>query len=123
MSTRSRIGILNDDGSVDSIYCHHDGYLSHTGDLLIHCYDTEQKVRELLKLCDISGLEGTIKQTQDLAYNSNGEDTEVLRSANVSEFLEDGEEYNYLFKDGKWHVYSYDITDEEVTPELIESDS
>ena len=122
MSTRSRIGILNADGSVDSIYCHHDGYLSHVGDLLINCYDTEEKVRELLKLCDISSLEGTIKQTQKFAYNSNGEDTEVLHSKNESEFLKVGEEYNYLFKNGKWHVYGYDFNDEEVTPELIEKD-
>ena len=123
MSTRSRIGILNADGSVDSIYCHHDGYLSHVGDLLINCYDTENKIRELLSLCDISSLEGTVKQTRDFAYNSKGEDTEVLHSENESKFLESGEEYNYIFKNGKWHVYGYDFEDAEVTPELIEKDS
>lgn len=50
MSTRSRIGILNADGSIDSIYCHCDGYLSYNGDILMHHYDTEDKVRALLKL-------------------------------------------------------------------------
>ena len=51
MSTRSRIGILNDDGSVTSIYCHSDGYAEGP-----HCvgYKLEmfwgESVRQLLAL-------------------------------------------------------------------------
>ena len=35
MGTRSRIGIRNADDSVDSIYCHWDGYPDHNGRLLV----------------------------------------------------------------------------------------
>jgi len=34
MATRSRIAIENQDGTVTSIYCHFDGYLSGVGKLL-----------------------------------------------------------------------------------------
>lgn len=54
MSTRSRIGILESDGSVTSIYCHWDGYVSHHGPILRDHYATEAKVRALLALGDIS---------------------------------------------------------------------
>lgn len=119
MSTRSRIGILNEDGSVDSIYCHHDGYLSYNGNLLLHYYNTEDKIRELLRLCDISGLEKTIEKTKAEAYNENGENTKVRHSANEAEFYKIGEEYNYLFKNGKWTVDDYENGIVEVTDKLI----
>lgn len=47
----------------------------------------------------------------------------MIHSENEGKFLQIGEEYNYIFKNGKWYVYSYDIEDEEVTPELIEQDN
>lgn len=56
MSTRSNIGIINEDGSVDVIYCHWDGYPCHNGALLLHHYKEEDKVRRLMRLGDISYL-------------------------------------------------------------------
>ena len=38
MSTRSHIGIWNEDGSLDVIYCHWDGYPSYNGAVLFHHY-------------------------------------------------------------------------------------
>ena len=38
MSTRSHIGIWNEDGSLDVIYCHRDGYPAHNGAVLLHHY-------------------------------------------------------------------------------------
>ena len=56
MSTRSNIGILNEDGTVNYIYCHFDGYLEHNGDILNEHYTTESKVRMLIGLGDLSML-------------------------------------------------------------------
>jgi len=56
MSTRSRIGILNPDGSTRTIYCHSDGYPEHQLPILTQHYSTVEKVAELLKLGDISVL-------------------------------------------------------------------
>jgi len=56
MSTRSRIGIKNDDGTITSIYCHSDGYLGGVGALLADCYSTDEKVRALLAVGDLSEL-------------------------------------------------------------------
>lgn len=54
MGTRSRIGILEPDGTVTSIYCHWDGYVAHHGPILQGHYTTEEKVRALMTLGDIS---------------------------------------------------------------------
>lgn len=56
MSTHSRIGIKNEDGSVESIYCHFDGGLDYNGMVLSRSYVDEAKVRELIALGDISSL-------------------------------------------------------------------
>ena len=56
MSTRSNIGIINADGSVTAIYVHNDGYPSGVGKTLREHYNTEEKVRELLSLGDLSVL-------------------------------------------------------------------
>jgi len=56
MPTRSRIAILNSDGSVDSIYCHYDGYLSHNGVILAKYYNNEEKIRKLISLGSLSFL-------------------------------------------------------------------
>jgi len=56
MSTRCRIGIKNNDGTIDSIYCHHDGYIEHVGSILVNHYKDEKKIRKLLELGDMSSL-------------------------------------------------------------------
>ena len=57
MATRSRIGILNPDSSITSIYCHYDGYLKGVGQTLVRHYKDEDKIRALISLGDISYLE------------------------------------------------------------------
>lgn len=52
MSTRSHIGIRNEDGSLDVIYCHWDGYPSYNGAVLFHHYQEQEKIRELIALED-----------------------------------------------------------------------
>lgn len=54
MSTNSRIGILHEDGTTETIYCHWDGYPDHQMPILAKHYDTAEKVKALLSLGDIS---------------------------------------------------------------------
>jgi len=56
MSTRSVIGIINDDNSVNSVYCHYDGYPTYTGYFLKKFFDTTEKVNNLISSGDISQL-------------------------------------------------------------------
>ncbi len=120
MATRSNIGILNSDGTVDYIYCHFDGYLSNNGSILNEFYNTEEKVRELIALGDISSLGEEIGKKQDfngprnknwcLAYGRDrGEsDTEARKCSYVDYTKEHFEEYVYLFTPGKgWSVRAY----------------
>ena len=41
MSTNSRIGILHEDGTTETIYCHWDGYPEHQMPILTEHYNTE----------------------------------------------------------------------------------
>lgn len=61
MSTRSNIGILNENNTITWIYCHFDGYPSHVGKILYENYNNEKKIRELLNLGDISSLGKTLE--------------------------------------------------------------
>lgn len=65
MSTRSHIGIQNEDGSLDVIYCHWDGYPSYNGALLLHHYQDPEKIRELINLGDISLLAAAVWPTSE----------------------------------------------------------
>ena len=79
MSTRARIGILNKDGTVESIYCHHDGYLTGgVGEMLYMHYNTEEKVRELLKQGDLDALAADPKDCD--TFQKRGESEDLNRS-------------------------------------------
>jgi hypothetical protein len=105
MATRSRIAIEKQDGTVDSIYCHWDGYLSHNGKILFNHYDNE-KLEKLIGLGDISTLRESTGDT--VAYcRDQGEDLNFITFPNVEELFdygfESGIEYVYcLTKDGIW---------------------
>ena len=56
MATRSRIAIEKENGTVESIYCHWDGYPENNGRILIENYKDHEKVQALIDLGDISSL-------------------------------------------------------------------
>lgn len=115
MSTRSLIGILNADNSIDVIYCHRAGYPSHHGPLLTQIYNTYGKVRSLLALGGLSRLAEKLEPTTDshsfntpehgvvVAYHRDrGEDwghNKPAHFANIDTLINDGgwEDYVYLF--------------------------
>ncbi len=72
MSTRCRIGIQNKDGTITSIYCHHDGYPKGVGEVLVNHYKTEEKIRKLLELGDMSSI-GTEPVDNPNAWKTPGE--------------------------------------------------
>ena len=56
MATRSIIGILHENNTIESIYCHYDGMPSNTGYFLLTYYNNKQKVLDLIKKGDLSSL-------------------------------------------------------------------
>ena len=56
MGTRSTIALEFADGTVQAVYCHWDGYLSHNGRILQDHYLDPFKVRQLIDLGDLSTL-------------------------------------------------------------------
>ena len=111
MSTRSRIAIENQNGSVTSIYCHFDGYISGVGKLLKEYYTTQDKVEALIELGDISGLEMTPAST--VAYHRDRcEDLHKTSYLCVEDLFnlgfQSGEEFVYCFtKNNIWLVNEY----------------
>jgi hypothetical protein len=117
MATRSNIGILNSDGTVNYIYCHFDGYIEHNGKILNEHYITEGKVRMLMDLGDLSMLGEDIGEQQDfndprnknwcLAYGRDrGESNTKARTCSYVDYTKEYfEEYVYLFTPGQgWEV-------------------
>lgn len=108
MATRSTIAILNsDDGSVDVIYCHWDGYVEGgVGQMLFEHYNTPEKVKELIALDNINSLKETTEKT--IAYNRNrGEELIIRKYPCVTSYRyndNDKQEYNYLYIEstGQW---------------------
>ena len=60
MGTRSTIAIEFADGTVQQVYCHWDGYLSHNGAILQEHYSDPFKLQRLLDLGGISSLDKEI---------------------------------------------------------------
>lgn len=129
MSTRSRIGIELSNGSILSIYCHFDGYPEFNGVKLQENFNTENKVKELIDLGDISCLwtnagwnNETLMKIGPLPYSARGEDCPPRLDTDLCEYLlPDGcEEYHYLFRNGEWVCYHMHQFDNSKLPEIVE---
>lgn len=60
MATRSTIALEYADGTVEQVYCHWDGYLTHNGKILQEHYSNPFILRDLIDLGDISSLKPTV---------------------------------------------------------------
>ena len=111
MSTRSRIGCTQCDGTIKSVYCHSDGYLDGVGKTLLESYCDPTKIDALIALGDLSSL-GSDLLFNTQAYMRDRSETgcEAIESLNVTAFIEvaDGSdaEYAYLWADSQWTVWS-----------------
>ena len=105
MGTRSRVGVMYGD-VCKSVYCHYDGYLEHTGKILLNHYDSV-KASQLIALGDNSGVQETIEEMN--FYKDRGEpDVDFQTAHSFEEFLEQVErcfgEYYYVMRDGVWYA-------------------
>jgi hypothetical protein len=105
MGTRSRVGIMQGD-VCKSVYCHYDGYLEHTGKMLLKHWN-EAEVLKLIKMGDNSGIQESVDEMN--FYRDRGETGVGAQTAHsFSEFLDQvdncGGEYYYLMKDGVWYA-------------------
>ncbi len=116
MGTRARIGIVEPDGSVTSIYTHWDGYPGHHGPILLNHYTTEEHVRALLALGDLSILAEDVGEKHDFDIRLEGvctaygrdrgeKDVGARHSSSVDDLKKIAEEYTYLYRLGiGWQV-------------------
>ena len=112
MATRSRSGLQLADDAILSVYHHYDGYPQWLGVVLNRKFNTREEVAELIDGGDISCIDSdTDWDRQDcehhvLYYNACGEKTEPRLDLTIEDYLENGEEYAYVFTvDGQWVCY------------------
>ena len=120
MATRSRIGTQLSDDSILSVYHHWDGYPTWLGRILKTHYNTKAKVAELIDGGDMSSCwtdsiwgdklpEGEYSPEY---YSARGENCPPRLDDDITEFLDNGEEYSYIFtRADEWICYDlHDIT-------------
>jgi hypothetical protein len=117
MATRSTIGIIdNRTGVVTSIYCHWDGYPEHNGEILVKHWSDPDKIWALMDLGALSSLGEEIGEQHDFnasgpihctAYGRDRGETDVGSQTHNSlgEWLDNGEEYNYLWDGVRWNCF------------------
>lgn len=123
MSTRCRIGILNEDKTVTSIACHWDGMPDLAGETLHRFWDDQGKVESLVEGGDISELGDGLDET---SYHLNeGDEGTPSVTHSVNEWPESGQEWEYLFNprgEGSWSVRSEDSGWESLSSLLSEGE-
>lgn len=105
MGTRSRVGVMHGD-VCKSVYCHYDGYLECTGEILFKHYDST-RANLLVSMGDNSGVQETVEEMN--FYKDRGEEDVGYQVAHsFEEFLEQVEgccgEYYYVLRDGVWYA-------------------
>ena len=114
MGTRSRIGIQLADKSILSVYCHYDGYPEFNGVKLQEHFNSYDAATELIDGGDMSSLwtnagwnNEVLPATAPLYYSSRfpSDNTEPRYDMSLRTYLANGEEYAYLFANGKWVCY------------------
>ena len=111
MATRARIG-LQIGNAIISVDHHWDGYPMWLGRILNTHYTTKSQVIDLIDGGDMSSCwtncgwnNETRPETGPMYYSERGEDCPPRLDESITEFINDGEEYGYIFKDGEWFCY------------------
>lgn len=138
MATRSTIAVKDEDGKVSQIYCHWDGYLSHNGEILVNHYDSLELAKQLVSLGSLSVLRKRIEPLGLHSFDNPEENTcvyygrdrgedntapDVYWSEELYQVSGQVEEYNYLFKDGEWHLYDFDSKKYSTLAKLFEDET
>ena len=130
MATRARIGIQLNNDSVISVYHHWDGYPEWLGRILKTHYNSYEQASELIDGGDMSCAWTNMRWTKDGAteveeygaeyYSGRGDDCPPCYDETLEEYLSEGEEYAYLFRNGEWVCYDRHQFDTDKTPKLVE---
>jgi hypothetical protein len=109
MATRSYIGKVNQDQTISAIYCHWDGYPSNNGRILLHNYETEDKVDLLLSKGHLSILGESVNTS---SYYEDDGNKFPMQVRDLSVLFNEGKncwiEYYYLYDNGYWKCFDYD---------------
>ncbi len=121
MSTRSRIGLMLEDGTIKHSYCHFDGYPNGVGHTLVENYSEIEKVEELLSFGDMSFLSPKITPEGEHSFGNpeknvtvfygrdRGESDVDSVTTSMDEYLSvkysSCIDYQYVFTGGHWWVY------------------
>jgi hypothetical protein len=137
MATRSRIGIELSDGSILSAYHHWDGMPSWLGRILNTHYNSKELASELIDGGDMSccwtnerwddvknvyggSTRSEVEEYGPQYYSQRGEECPPRLDNNIGEYLCDGEEYAYLFRNGEWVCYNMNQFEDDKLPEIVE---
>ncbi len=123
MATRSNIAYKNAEGKIISVYAHWDGYPEHNGEMLRRFYNSQAQAEALVALGSISSLGSELGEKQDfdnrdtqkdewtLAYHRDrGEDLVISEYDDIPSWIDDMEEYAYLYTDAGWIVNDHGAT-------------
>jgi hypothetical protein len=116
MSTNARIGIKISGINMLSIYSHWDGYPSWVGEKLLKYFNTEEKVKELLSMGNVSIMGDKIGEKVDFHKFNSQENSQCLfyerdrgdsNEEAITHKIGDMDyqySFTYLFKNGAWYV-------------------
>tara|TARA_R110000772_G_scaffold163841_3_gene275278 strand:+ start:345 stop:812 length:468 start_codon:yes stop_codon:yes gene_type:complete len=129
MATRSNIAMKTTTGKIVSVYCHWDGYVANNGKILLENYTDIDKIEALVALGSISSLGEQIGDKQDfmdrdtqkdewtLFYSRDrGEELSIQEYASIPDWIDDMEEYAYLWNGQEWLVNDHGEKDERGFP-------
>ena len=120
MGTRSRIGIQLKDDSILSVYHHWDGYPEWLGVKLEQLFYTRELVAELIDGGDMSSCYESDEHPVPKYYSDRGEDAAPVLDDTLEEYLENGEEFAYLFtKNNTWKCWDRHEFIDDKSPELV----
>ena len=129
MATRSNIAMKTAEGKIVSVYCHWDGYVANNGKILLENYTDIDKIEALVALGSISSLGTAIGDKQDfddrstqkdewtLFYSRDrGEQLSIQEYDDIPSWINDMEEYAYLWNGQEWLVNDHGATDAQGYP-------
>ena len=129
MATRSNIAYKTPEGKIRSVYSHWDGYPECNGKILMDHYTDIEKIKALVELGSISSLGEQIGEQQDfdnretqrkewtLAYHRDrGEELVINEYDDIPSWIDDMEEYAYLWNGQEWLVNDHGAKDDNGFP-------
>ena len=130
MATRSNIAYRTPEGTIRSIYCHWDGYPAHNGEMLRRYYTESRKIAQLVELGSLSSLQENVfpvgkdhsfEKPQEGVCVFYGRDRgesgqEPQEYADIPSWIDDMEEYAYLWNGREWLVNDHGERDDNGYP-------